>query len=61
MDNQRFHFVVVYYSGHGVTVDGDAHMIASDGTRINFEEFVRGLSSIANLFILAMFDACRVF
>ena len=42
--NRTHHFIVIYYSGHGVTKNNEAYMISNDGVRVNFEEYIECLT-----------------
>ena len=51
--------VFLYYSGHGVMIDGDSHIIASNGVPINIDQFIRDSSCGNRIKFIALLVCCR--
>jgi hypothetical protein len=50
----------VYYSGHGIYVNGETHGLSIDGKRINLDRRIRELARQANIYVVSFFDCCRI-
>ena len=50
--------VFVYYAGHGAQ-DNDTYCITGDGTTMEIEKALRGLSAEQNTYYFGMLDCCR--
>jgi len=46
--------IFLLVSGHGITVNGDVHLIFNDGTPYNVEDFIRSCSVAKNIKIIAV-------
>jgi len=51
--------IYVYYSGHGLLVDGSTYGITVNGDRFPLEKKARDLSTRANSLVMGFFDCCR--
>jgi len=52
--------VVIYYSGHGLLVDGFTVGVTISGQEFPLEENARNLSLYPNSLVMAIFDCCRL-
>ena len=50
--------VFIYYGGHGA-MDNRTYSIMGDGTTVELEKIIRGLSVQEDSYWLALFDCCR--
>ena len=51
--------VFLYYSGHGIMVDGELYIICSNGSPVNIDRFIKASSLGKHIKYIALLDCCR--
>jgi len=57
--NPLYSLLFVYYSGHGIDLNGQVVGIDIDGQYISLETFVYEIACKKNTTVIAFFDCCR--